>query len=254
MVITISPTGMTRQPITSARTSSLASARKSSCQRTIGRVQRASGLDSRGLHGFSWLRVCRLRNGPEGLAAHAAQGWRMSSELYGDLAEVRACEQRIVNCWPAPSTLMIEGFAVRFLPMAIRVAPIPPLHAGQGRSDDADIDAIERLYREAGLPPTFRDTPLMSRATRKRLDRRGYTLKDASFGMIMISRADFQRRADVEIASAPALNGLKASRGSRHRTSARPSTSRRSSGRSVCRPPSPLFGRLARHWLWLQRC
>ena len=38
----------------------------------------------------------------------------MTSALFGPLAEVAACEERIVNCWPAPSTLLIEGFAVRF--------------------------------------------------------------------------------------------------------------------------------------------
>ncbi|MCA3630303.1 MAG: GNAT family N-acetyltransferase [Methylobacterium sp.] len=128
----------------------------------------------------------------------------MSSELYGGLAEVLACEQRIVNCWPAQSTLIFGGFAVRFAHgysgRANSASAIQPrAHLGE-----ADIAAIEQLYREAGLPPTFRDTPLMSRAMRKRLDARGYVLKDASFGMIAdFTDADFHRRADVEIKREP---------------------------------------------------
>jgi N-acetylglutamate synthase len=125
----------------------------------------------------------------------------MSSELYGDLAEVRACEQRIVNCWPAPSTLMIEGFAVRFAQGYSGRANSASAMEPRAKLDGANIAAIEQLYHEAGLPPTFRDTPLMSRATRQRLNARGYVLKDASFGMIAdLKGAEFARRADVEIA------------------------------------------------------
>lgn len=133
----------------------------------------------------------------------------MSAELYGGLAEVRACEQRIVNCWPAPSTLMIEGFAVRFASGYSGRANSASAMQAMADLDDANIDAIERLYREAGLPPTFRDSPLMSRAMRERLDRRGYRLKDASFGMIAdFAGANFQRRADVEIAREPSAEWL----------------------------------------------
>lgn len=128
----------------------------------------------------------------------------MSSERYGDLAEVVACEQRIVNCWPAPSTLIVGGYAVRFaFGYSGRANSASAIHAKADLAD-ADIEAIEQLYREAGLPPTFRDTPLMSRVMRKRLDQRGYVLKDASFGMVAdFAGVEFQRRADVEIAREP---------------------------------------------------
>ena len=124
----------------------------------------------------------------------------MSAELYGDLAEVLACEQRIVNCWPAPSTLIIGGFAVRFAyGYSGRANSASPVQA-KAELGAADIEAIETLYREAGLPPTFRDTPLMTRRMRQRLDARGYDLKDASFGMVAdFTGARFQRRPDVEI-------------------------------------------------------
>jgi ribosomal protein S18 acetylase RimI-like enzyme len=133
----------------------------------------------------------------------------VSSALYGDLAEVRACEQRIVNCWPAPGTLMIEGFAVRFANGYSGRANSASAMQPKADLGEGDIAVIEQLYREAQLPPTFRDTPLMSRATRKRLDRRGYVLKDASFGMIAdFTGARFPRRTDVEIAREPSPEWL----------------------------------------------
>lgn len=133
----------------------------------------------------------------------------MSSELYGDLAEVLACEQRIVNCWPAPSTLIFGGFAVRFAHGYSGRANSASAMQPKADLGEADIAAIERLYREAGLPPTFRDTPLMSRPTRKRLDARGYVLKDASFGMVAdFAAAAFQRRSDVEISREPSPEWL----------------------------------------------
>lgn len=133
----------------------------------------------------------------------------MSSKLYGDLAEVLACEQRIVNCWPAPSTMIFGGFAVRFAYGYSGRANSASAMQVAADLDEADIATIERLYREAGLLPTFRDSPLMSRATRQRLNERGYVLKDASFGMIAdFTDASFQRRADVEIAREPSPEWL----------------------------------------------
>lgn len=133
----------------------------------------------------------------------------MSAELYGDLPEVLACEQRIVNCWPAPSTMIFGAFAARFAyGYSGRANSVSAMQI-EAELDDVDIAAIESLYREAGLPPTFRDTPLMTRAMRQRLDARGYVLKDASFGMIAdFSGASFTRRSDVEIARMPSVEWL----------------------------------------------
>lgn len=127
----------------------------------------------------------------------------MSVAIFGDRADVLACEERIVNCWPAPSTLLIRGFAVRFAHgYSGRANAASPIVIG-ANLEDGEIATIETLYREAGLSPTFRDTMLMTRATRKRLDRRGYVLKDASFGMVAdLAGHAFLRRDDVEIAPA----------------------------------------------------
>jgi ribosomal protein S18 acetylase RimI-like enzyme len=101
-----------------------------------------------------------------------------------DLALVLACEQRIVNAWPAPTTLLIGDFVVRMANgYSGRANSASPLRAGADLGED-EIALIEGLFRDAGLPPSFRATPLMAPALRARLDARGYTLKDASFGMI----------------------------------------------------------------------
>jgi ribosomal protein S18 acetylase RimI-like enzyme len=109
----------------------------------------------------------------------------LSGEIFGSADAVRACEERIVNCWPAPSTLWVDGFIVRFAQgYSGRANSATPLLSG-ARLDPVTLRAIEVLYREAGLPPTFRDNGLMSRPSRALLDEQGYRIKDSSFGMIL---------------------------------------------------------------------
>lgn len=101
-----------------------------------------------------------------------------------DLALALACEQRIVNAWPAPTTLLIGDFVVRMANgYSGRANSASPLKAGADLPD-SDIDLIEGLFRAEGLTPSFRATPLMHNGLRARLDARGYRIKDASFGMI----------------------------------------------------------------------
>jgi len=101
-----------------------------------------------------------------------------------DLALVAACEERIVNAWPAPATLMIEGWAVRFADgYSGRANSASPLKSGSTLSEGA-LALIERLYTEAGLPPCIRLTPLTHPGMARRLAARGYRLRDASIGMV----------------------------------------------------------------------
>jgi hypothetical protein len=77
-----------------------------------------------------------------------------------DIETIRGCEERLVNVWPAVSTLLMEGWVVRFA------------HGYSGRANSASavvpgarmtpelLDNIEKLYREAGLKPSVRITPL----------------------------------------------------------------------------------------------
>jgi ribosomal protein S18 acetylase RimI-like enzyme len=103
---------------------------------------------------------------------------------YPDLALVAACEERIVNAWPAPSTLMVEGWVVRFANgYSGRANSASPLTAGATLSESA-LAQIERLYAEAHLPPCIRLTPLTASGMARRLAARGYRIRDRALGMV----------------------------------------------------------------------
>jgi ribosomal protein S18 acetylase RimI-like enzyme len=103
---------------------------------------------------------------------------------YPDLALIAACEERIVNAWPAPSTLMVEGWVVRFANgYSGRANSASPLKSGATLSEDA-LALIEGLYEEVGLPPCIRLTPLTHPGMKRRLAARGYRIRDRALGMM----------------------------------------------------------------------
>jgi N-acetylglutamate synthase len=95
-----------------------------------------------------------------------------------DIETVRGCEERLVNVWPAVSTLLMEGWVVRIA------------HGYSGRANSASavvpgarmspdlLDTIEKLYRDAGLKPSVRITPLADPGVEPLLMQRGYRIKD----------------------------------------------------------------------------
>jgi N-acetylglutamate synthase len=102
-----------------------------------------------------------------------------------DIETIRGCEERLVNVWPAVSTLLMEGWVVRFA------------HGYSGRANSASavapgarmtpelLDTIEALYRDASLKPSVRITPLADAAVEPLLMSRGYRIKDESRMMVM---------------------------------------------------------------------
>lgn len=101
-----------------------------------------------------------------------------------DLALALECERRIVNAWPAVSTLVMGDWVIRFANgYSGRANAATPLKMG-AELDEATLDLIAELYRADGLPPCIRLTPLTGAATREAALARGYRLKDASFGLI----------------------------------------------------------------------
>ncbi len=101
-----------------------------------------------------------------------------------DLALVRACESRIINAWPAPTTLVIDDWVVRFANgYSGRANSASALREG-GDMDDATLELVEKLYADAGLPPRIRFTPLVAESARRRFSARGYRIETASFGMV----------------------------------------------------------------------
>ena len=101
-----------------------------------------------------------------------------------DLALVRACESRIVNAWPAPTTLVIDDWVVRFANGYSGRANSASALQADAEMDDGTLAFIEKLYAEASLPPRIRFTPLVAESARRRFAARGYRIETASFGMV----------------------------------------------------------------------
>jgi N-acetylglutamate synthase len=127
-----------------------------------------------------------------------------------DMATIRGCEERLVNVWPAVSTLLMEGWVVRFA------------HGYSGRANSASavvpgarmtpelLDTIEALYRDASLKPSVRITPLADAAVEPLLMSRGYRIKDECRMMVLPLDRYRGVRADprVRIEGAPSRRWL----------------------------------------------
>lgn len=122
----------------------------------------------------------------------------MTATQEDDLALVLECERRIVNAWPAPGTLLIGDWVVRFASgYSGRANSASPLKPG-AELDETTLALIEELYRGDGLPPCIRLTPLAGAATAAAVIARGYRVRDASFGMIAGTDA-FEPKIDPDV-------------------------------------------------------
>lgn len=97
---------------------------------------------------------------------------------------IKACEQRIVNCWPAPRTFLIGDWVVRLAAnYSSRANSASPTRLGADL-DDKTLDDIAALYAVAGQVAIIRLTPLAApRLERVFLDR-GWTFYSESIGQI----------------------------------------------------------------------
>lgn len=130
-----------------------------------------------------------------------------------DITLTRSLEERLVNVWPAVTTLMMEGWVVRFA------------NGYSGRANSASalvpgatvnlplLTHIEALYFAAGLRPQFRISPLAGDGVEAFLLSHGYRVKDEAQSMTVTLTTTQERDARVYIASAPDdawLNGISA--------------------------------------------
>lgn len=133
----------------------------------------------------------------------------MITDLPKDDRLVLECERRVVNAWPAPSTMLIGDWVVRFASgYSGRANSASPLAPG-AELDDATLDMIEELYRADGLPPSIRLTPLVGEDTLQRVLARGYRLKDASFGLIAeLNGTESAIEPDIQIEARPSQDWI----------------------------------------------
>ena len=106
-----------------------------------------------------------------------------------DLAGVQACEERLVNCWPALDTLLMDGWVVRFANgYTSRANSAGAIQPGADL-DDARLATLVGLYRAKGLPPSIRLSPLAVASLEPRLQAAGWRYVTRSIGMIGAPRA-----------------------------------------------------------------
>ena len=119
------------------------------------------------------------------------------------LLAVQACEQRLVNLWPAETTLLIGDWAVRFANGYSGRANSASALRPQSTLADADIALIVDLYRKAGLSPAIRLTPLADPGIEQRLVAAGWHARTRSNGMMVDASSDWSVDPAVSLRSAP---------------------------------------------------
>lgn len=123
----------------------------------------------------------------------------MSSTI--DLARIRALEARAFRAWPALETQTIAGWILRFADgYTKRANSINALEPTTGFTPDLR-NALERPYKEQGLPPIWRLTPLAPPAVDPALAALGYRRIDES--LVQVARLDARFAADPEVVIAP---------------------------------------------------
>lgn len=97
-----------------------------------------------------------------------------------DLAEVLDLELLAFSGWPALETQDLAGWRLRFSRGYTKRANSINALAPDARFDPATIDDLERRYRERGLRPVWRVTPLTPAAAVAALEERGYPIIEES--------------------------------------------------------------------------
>jgi N-acetylglutamate synthase len=127
-----------------------------------------------------------------------------------DLSLVQQAEERLINVWPAPSTMLMDGWVVRFANgYSGRANSASALVPHATLSTDL-IDRIEGLYHDASMLPTFRISPLAEDGFEALLLARGYHVKNEASTMLL-DLDSFDTRIDerIRMTAAPTADWLK---------------------------------------------
>lgn len=120
--------------------------------------------------------------------------------------EIRAIEELSLNAWPAQQTLLYDGWVLRFSGGYTRRAnSVNPLYPSS-QPLEAKIQACEALYRQQGLPVTFKMTPASQPQDLDAcLVSLGYA-RDADTSVQTLSLEGFGTAEDAHIVLESALN------------------------------------------------
>lgn len=118
---------------------------------------------------------------------------------------IAGLEERALNAWPALSTLLADGWALRFAAgftkRANSVNVIAPGREDGAEALEARIAWAEAIYAAQGLPAIFRLSPLAPAALDAALAARGYARFDES--LVQVATLDAAAAPDAEVAIAP---------------------------------------------------
>jgi N-acetylglutamate synthase len=97
---------------------------------------------------------------------------------------IQACEQRIVNCWPALRTVLMGDWVARLAAnYSSRANSASPTCYGADL-DETAIAALQALYHRAGQATIIRLTPLASPRLDAFFESRGWTFYSESIGQV----------------------------------------------------------------------
>ena len=121
--------------------------------------------------------------------------------LSPDLEKIAALEQRMFRAWPALETRESGGWIQRFAGGYTKRANSTNALGAEAQYTPAIHGALEQPYRERGLPPIWRLTPLAPAETDPALARLGYRRIDQS--LVQAAPLDGRFFADPEVQIAP---------------------------------------------------
>jgi N-acetylglutamate synthase len=118
-----------------------------------------------------------------------------------DAELIRGLEERLVNVWPAVTTLLMKGWVIRMANgYSGRANSVSAIVSGAELKPEL-LGLIESLFIQAGLEPCVRVTPVAQRGTLEMLLTRGYRVKDQS--LVMLAPIGTQHSSAVAVRLEP---------------------------------------------------
>ena len=127
-----------------------------------------------------------------------------------DLFEVRKLEELAFAGWPALESRDVAGWRLRFSGGYTKRANSINALGLDARAEPEIISSLEGAYRERGLPPIWRLTPLTPPAVADLLAQRGYRSIERSLLQVCPLHADFQAASEVTIHPQPTAAWIEA--------------------------------------------
>jgi ribosomal protein S18 acetylase RimI-like enzyme len=125
--------------------------------------------------------------------------WGLDVSAALDEDEVLACETRIINCWPAFSTVLVDDWVVRLADgYSGRANSATAVRFGARLGRDA-LEAIEALYAHHNRPTIFRISLLADAGVESLLVEGGYRQTVMSIGMLGPIKAGFAQDPMVRV-------------------------------------------------------